>query len=295
MTRTIVTGGSGFLGSHMADALSAKAHEVVILDRRASPYRQPHQQEVLGDLLDFDLLCRTFRGADYVYHLAALADLNAARSLPRETASVNVLGTVNALEAARQAGVKRFVFASTVYVYSEQGSFYRASKQAGEAYVEEYQRQFGLDYTILRFGSLYGPRADSTNGVYRLLREAVTAGKIRYPGAPEDAREYIHVADAARLGAEILTDEYANQCLMITGHYPMRARDLFTMFSEILGKEIEVEYVEPEAINGHYRVTPYHYHPRVARKLTSAIYVDMGQGAIEVLEQITREIEAGRS
>jgi UDP-glucose 4-epimerase len=294
MTRAIVTGGAGFLGSHVADALSTKGYELVILDRRASPYRQSNQQEVLGDLQDFDLLCRTFRGADHVYHFAALADLDAARSLPRETASVNVLGTVNALEAARRARVKRFVFASTVYVYSEQGSFYRASKQAGEAYVEEYQRQFGLDYTILRFGSLYGPRADSTNGVYRLLREAVTKGRIHYPGAPDDAREYIHVADAARLSTEILTPEYANQCLTITGHYPMRARDLFTMFSEILGKEVAVEYVEPQA-NRHYRVTPYHYHPRVARKLTSATYVDMGQGTIEILEQITREIEEGQA
>lgn len=294
MSRTVVTGGAGFLGSHVADALSAKGDEVVIFDRRGSPYRQPDQEEVLGDLLDFDLLCRSFQGAENIYHLAALADLNAARTLPRETASVNVLGTVNALEAARSARVKRFVLASTVYVYSEQGSFYRASKQACEAYVEEYQRQFGLDYTILRFGSLYGPRADESNGVYRLLREAVTGGKIRYPGAPEDSREYIHVADAARLSTEILTPEYANQCLMITGHYPMRARDLFTMFSEILGREIEIEYLEPQEVNGHYRVTPYRYHPRVARKLTSTLYVDMGQGTMEVLEQITREIEKNR-
>jgi UDP-glucose 4-epimerase len=290
----VVTGGAGFLGSHVADALSARGDEVVIFDRRGSPYRQPNQEEVVGDLLDFDLLCQSFRGAENIYHLAALADLNAARTLPRETASVNVLGTVNALEAARSARVKRFVFASTVYVYSEQGSFYRASKQACEAYVEEYQRQFGLDYTILRFGSLYGPRADESNGVYRLLREAVTGGKIRYPGAPEDTREYIHVADAARLSTEILTPEYANQCLMITGHYPMRARDLFTMFSEILGKEIEIEYLEPQDVNDHYRVTPYRYHPRVARKLTSTLYVDMGQGTMEVLEQITREIERAR-
>jgi UDP-glucose 4-epimerase len=74
----------------------------------------------------------------------------------------------------------------------------------------------------------------------------------------------------------------------------MRARDLFTMFSEILGKEIEIEYLEPQEVNGHYRVTPYRYHPRVARKLTSTLYVDMGQGTMEVLEQITREIERTR-
>jgi UDP-glucose 4-epimerase len=289
MTRTIVTGGAGFLGSHLADELTARGHEVLIFDQRASPFLQPAQEQVVGDLLDFDLLRRTLQGADYVYHLGALADLNAARTRPRETASINVLGTVNMLEAARLAEVKRFVFASTVYVYSDEGSFYRASKQAGEAYIEEYQRQYGLEYTVLRYGSLYGPRADENNGVYRLLRAAALEGRIRYDGRPDDAREYIHVADAARLSVDILVPEYANQHLVITGHYPMRARDLFTMFSEILGHEIQVDYVEPETVDGHYRVTPYKFHPRVARKLTSTLYVDMGQGAIEVLEQIERE------
>jgi len=289
MTRTIVTGGAGFLGSHLADELTSRGHAVLILDQRASPFLQPAQEGVVGDLLDFDLLCRMLKGADYVYHLGALADLNAARTRPRETASINVLGTVNLLEAARLAEVKRFVFASTVYVYSDEGSFYRASKQAGEAYIEEYQRQYGLEYTVLRYGSLYGPRADESNGVYRLLRAAALEGRIRYDGRPDDAREYIHVADAARLSVDILTPEYANQHLVITGHYPMRARDLFTMFSEILGHEVHVDYVEPETVDGHYRVTPYKFHPRVARKLTSTLYVDMGQGAIEVLEQIERE------
>lgn len=295
MTRTIVTGGAGFLGSHLADELTARGHEVLVFDQRASAFRQPAQEQVVGDLLDFELLRTTLQGADYVYHLGALADLNAARTRPRETASINVLGTVNLLEAARLAEVKRFVFASTVYVYSDEGSFYRASKQAGEAYIEEYHRQYGLEYTVLRYGSLYGPRADESNGVYRLLRAAAIDGRIRYDGRPDDAREYIHVADAARLSVDILVPEYANQHLVITGHYPMRARDLFTMFSEILGREIHVDYVEPETVDGHYRVTPYKFHPRVARKLTSTLYVDMGQGAIEVLEQIERERGQGRA
>jgi len=295
MTRTIVTGGAGFLGSHLADELTSRGHKVAVFDRRASPYRQADQEQVVGDLLDFDLLQATLKGADYVYHLGALADLNAARTRPRETASINVLGTVNLLEAARLAKVKRFVFASTVYVYSDEGGFYRASKQAGEAYIEEYQRQYGLEYTVLRYGSLYGPRADESNGVYRLLRAAALEGRIRYDGRPDDAREYIHVADAARLSVDILAPEYANQHLVITGHYPMRARDLFTMFSEILGREIHVEYVEPEVVDGHYRVTPYKFHPRVARKLTSTLYMDMGQGAIEVLEQIEHERDHSQS
>ena len=289
MTVTVVTGGAGFLGSHLADELAGRGHRVIVFDRKEADDLPEGRKQVIGTLDDFDLLCRTIEGADYVYHYAALSDLNRARDLPRETVQANVAGTVNVLEAARRAGVKRFVFSSTIYVYSDEGSFYRASKQACEAYIEEYQRRYGLAYTILRFGSLYGPRADESNGLYRLLRQAAREGKIRYFGEPEDAREYIHVADAARLSVDILGPEYADQHLVITGHYPMRARDLFTMFSEILGREIAVEYATPEIPDGHYRITPYHFHPRAGKKLTSNLYVDFGQGILQVLEQIAGE------
>jgi UDP-glucose 4-epimerase len=289
MTISVVTGGSGFLGSHLADELVSRGHAVTVYDRKPSATLPPDQKQVTGDLADFNKLCRTMEGADFVYHYAALSDLNAARDHPRETVQVNVAGTVNVLEAARLAKVKRIIFASTIYVYSSEGSFYRASKQACEAYIEEYQRRYGLEYAVLRFGSLYGPRADETNGVYRLLREAARTGAVRYFGEPDDSREYIHVSDAARLSVDILAPEYANQHLIITGHYPMRARDLFTMFSEILGREIRVEYARPENPDGHYRITPYQFHPRAGKKLTSNLYVDFGQGILQVLEQISQE------
>ena len=96
-----------------------------------------------------------------------------------ETVRLNVLGCANLLEAARQAGAKQFVFASTIYVSSESGGFYRASKQACELLVEEYQRQFGLDYTILRYGTLYGGRTDERNSVHRYLRQALLNRRSR--------------------------------------------------------------------------------------------------------------------
>jgi UDP-glucose 4-epimerase len=289
MTDSVVTGGAGFLGSHLADELAGRGHRVTVFDRKAPAAPGTGVRQVTGDLGDFDLLCRTIAGADFVFHFAALSDLNKARDLPRETVQANVAGTVNVLEAARLAKVKRFVFSSTIYVYSDEGSFYRASKQACEAYIEEYQHRYGLDYTILRFGSLYGPRADESNGLYRLLREAARTGKIRYFGEPDDVREYIHVADAARLSADILDPQYANQHLIITGHHPTRARDLFTMFSEILGRDVKIEYARSEVRDLHYRITPYRFHPKIGKKLTSNLYVDFGQGILQVLEQIAAE------
>ena len=250
----------------------------------------PNQKIVVGSILDLEVVEEAFVGSDYVFHLAALADLNEAKTRPVDTAHLNVVGTVNCLEAAHRSGVKRFMFASTVYVYSRAGSFYRCSKQACEAYIEEYQRQYGLPYTILRFGSLYGPHADVSNGVYRLLLQAIQ-GHIHHHGTPDDRREYIHVQDAARLSVRALEEKYANQNLVLTGNHPMRLEELFTMFSEILGHDIDIEYLgsSEEYSEGHYRVTPYSFSPRVGRKLTDTYYVDMGQGLLQMLDQLYQE------
>jgi UDP-glucose 4-epimerase len=287
----LVTGGSGFLGSHIADELSDRGYRVTILDTAPSPWLRADQELVQGDIMDTAVVRRAIAGADCVFHLAGFSDLNAARTEPLATARLNIEGTIHLLEACRQEGVRRLVFASTVYVYSREGGFYRCSKQACEAYIEEFGQKYGLDYTILRYGSLYGPRSDARNGVYRLLRRATEGEPIHHEGSPDDTREYIHVEDAARLSVDALEERFANQHLVLTGHHPMRIRDLFTMFSEILGREVEVRYEEaPEGkATDHYTVTPYSFQPRVGRKLTTNLSVDMGQGILQILEQIHRE------
>src|SRR4051812_31817204 len=128
--KVTVIGGSGFLGSHVADRLSDAGHSVCIYDRLASTWLRPDQEMVLGDVGDLDRLTEAIRGSDAVYHFAAFADVNEALTRPLETVRVNVLGTVNVLEACRANAVKHFLFASTVYVFSREGGFYRCSKQA---------------------------------------------------------------------------------------------------------------------------------------------------------------------
>jgi len=290
MKRALVTGGSGFLGSHIADELSDRGYHVLILDRDPSAWLRNDQQLVIGDILDTEDVRKALEGVDCVFHLAGFSDLNAARTQPQATARLNIEGTINLLEASREANVPRFLFASTVYVYSREGGFYRCSKQACEEYIEEFGRARDLEYTILRYGSLYGPRSDERNGVYRLLLQALRGEPIHHHGTPEDTREYIHVEDAARLSVDALDQRFANQHLVLTGQHPMRIRDLFTMFSEILGHDVAVEY-ETSADgqpNGHYSVTPYSFQPRVGRKLTTNLSVDMGQGILQILEELHR-------
>ena len=113
------------------------------------------------------------------------------------------MGTTVALEAAVKSGVERFIYASTMYVYSPYGSFYRASKQAAEIIIETYQERFDLDFTFLRYGSLYGPRSQAWNGLRRYVSQVIQEGKLDYRGTGKERREYIHVHDAARLSCTL--------------------------------------------------------------------------------------------
>jgi UDP-glucose 4-epimerase len=289
--KVLVTGGSGFIGSHVADALQAAGHDVTVLDRQRSSYAADGQLFVQADILDRDQVNDAAQGHDIVYHFAGIAHLDVGLSTPIATVEQNVLGTAIALDAARLAGAQRFVYASSIYVYSEGGSFYRCSKQAAELYVEEYQRRYGLDFTILRFGTVYGPRADRHNSVRRYLRQALRDRKIVASGTGEEIREYVHVKDAARSSVHILQDEYRNERVVLTGHHPMRFADVLDMIREIVG-DVEVELVPPDpsdarhSASGHFAITPYSFRPKTARKLVANPYLDMGQGLLECLEEI---------
>lgn len=290
MKRVCVIGGSGFLGSHVADALSAEGHRVRIYDRDVSPWLRADQEMVVADLLDAESVMAAVADSDIVYNFAALADLNEALDKPIETIRINVLGNTHVLEACRLHGVKRFVYASTVYVYSREGGFYRCSKQAAEHYVEEYQRVYGLDYTILRYGSLYGPRADHSNGLYRIVKNALETGVLRYEGSPDTLREYIHVEDAARASVAALGDEFCNQSVVLTGQEPMRVLDLLEMLAEILGLSNAVQFVAGDQM-GHYVRTPYAYQPKLGRKYVPPMHVDLGQGLLQLIENVRRSTQ----
>ena len=289
--KVVVFGGSGFIGSHVADALTEAGHNVSIFDLKPSPYIKSNQEMILGDILDEGAVNIAITGCDSVYHFAGITNLDDASTRSLETVTQNIQGTAVLLEAARKAGVKRFIFASTVYVYSNKGGFYRCSKQAAELYIEEYQKRYGLDYTILRYGTVYGPRADSRNSVRNYLSQALE-GRIKCIGSGEEIREYIHVRDAARLSVEILKDEHKNKHMTITGHHPMRFKDFLFTIKEILAKDIKIEFKTPSISSAHYNLTPYSFVPKIGDKMTSNVYVDLGQGLLECLNEIHTQSKA---
>jgi UDP-glucose 4-epimerase len=293
--RVVVFGGAGFLGSFVADALSKAGHEVIVFDRVASPYLQPDQTGVVADILDAAAVERAVDGCDVVYNYAGVADIEVASRNPVETVRANILGNTIILEAARKASVKRFVFASTLYVYSSAGAFYRCTKQASELIIEDYQRAFGLSYTILRYGSLYGPRAGDTNWVSKMLREAILEGCVRRAGDGEEIREYIHVWDAAHSSVDILAPEFSNTHVIISGQQSIRIRDLLKMVQAMLGGRVEIQYMPDNDVKSstgpelHYQVSPYTFNPKIARKVIRTSYVDLGQGLLDLMGEVYRQ------
>lgn len=287
--KVVVFGGSGFLGSHVADVLSDMGYDVVIYDLKPSPYLRPNQKMVIGDILDEKKVDDVTKNATYVYNFAAIANIEEANEKPLETVKCNILGNAIILNSCVKNKVKRFVFASSIYVYSNKGSFYRVSKQASELLTEAYHEEYGVEYTIVRYGSLYGPRADPRSGVYRLLYQAIKDGKIMYYGTGEERREYIHVYDAARLSVKILEPEYANQYVTITGQQVLSGKELLTMIKEMLQDKVEVVML-PGKKSLHYTITPYVFAPKLAKKLVSNTFTDIGEGLLQVMREIYEKL-----
>jgi len=286
MKKVLITGSSGFLGSHVADKLSDKGFRVTLFDTKKSIFKRDDQEEIVGDILNYQELKNAMESCEIVFHFAAQADIGKSNTNPVKTIQNNIFGTQNVLECLKDSdSTKRLIFASTIYVYSNLGSFYRVSKQSCEKIIEEYNKQFGIEYTILRYGSLYGPRANEFNFINDMLKQAVYDKKIIRKGNGEEIREYIHIDDAAELTVDSINDKYKNSHLVITGNQQIKIKDLLEMVKEIFENKIDIVY-ENETEAFHYKITPYNFRPRIAKKITPETYHDMGQGLIDLIYDI---------
>lgn len=204
-----------------------------------------------------------------------------------------MLGTLTVLEAAAAAGIQRVMHASSVYVFSTGGSVYRTTKQAAENLVQDLAPSLGLGATILRFGSLYGPRADENNAILRLVTQAVTERRIDFWGDGSEIREYIHISDAAALAVDALDSRFVGQSLHITGRERLSTRELIEMIDEMLGGGLDIT-LRDEPFEGRYRLTPYSFESSSGRRLTSDTYVDLGLGLLEAIRAVSEQQEGSR-
>lgn len=289
--RLIVIGGAGYLGGAVVHEAAQRGCNMVIYDRQTG--------EVAGqpvralDIRDAEAVRAAIEPDTVVINFAGIADLNAAKEMPREVLETNVLGNLNILEACRAAGTRKYCFASTAYVYSLHGSFYRISKRTCEEYIIEYKKRYGVDYVILRYGSLYGGKSNLTNGLHRIVSAALADGVLRYGGEPNDSREFIHVADASAISLDLALGEARNEAFLLTGAERITMQQLFDIIQEILDRPLKVEFGDGSSAN-HYRMTQYNFAPVEARKVFSNKHVDIGNGLLRLIEKLHLELSENR-
>jgi UDP-glucose 4-epimerase len=288
--RIIVFGGCGYVGRTFVREALRRGRSVLVcdLEKRTLPEGATFANV---DIRDAKAVAAQITPGSSVVNFAGIADLNKASHLPLAAIEVNVVGNINILEACRAASVAKYSFASTAYVYSLHGSFYRISKRTCEEYILEYSRRFGLPYLIFRYGSLYGADSDESNGVHRMVKSAMTEGRIRYAGAFSDSREYIHVNDAARMSADLVFGEAVNQAYLLTGNERITVQQFIEMLSEIIDKPVHMECTDGTD-NNHYRMTQYNFAPIEAKKISPQEHIDIGTGLLDLIQRIHLEHNA---
>jgi UDP-glucose 4-epimerase len=251
LPRTVaVTGGSGFIGTHVVDALLEAGCNVRVLDPK--PPHRVDSEWVPVDVLDTDGLTTALTGADVIFHLAAIADVNDVIVDPTLAIQVNTLGTARVLEAARRAEAGRVVLASTVWVYAATSAevvdentmfdpntdrhLYVTSKVAAEMACRDYYTLYGRPYTILRYGIPYGPRMRDNCVVAAFIKRCMRDEPLRIDGDGSQQRFFVYVEDLAQAHVKALDDAAVNETFNIEGAVPVSIREIAESVCSLVGK-----------------------------------------------------------
>lgn len=254
-----VIGGSGFIGSHVVDKLIDEGHSVTVLD-----IMKPHRNDVVHktiDITDSTSTSVTLTGGfDAIYLLAAMADVNDCYKNPVSTIELNVLGVANVLDACVKNEIDRFIFASTVWVYglsdsqdvdestplnvSNKEHIYTASKVAAETLIQSYNNLYDQNFTILRYGIPYGPRARGGTVLPIFVRLATEGKPLTIQGDGSAHRKFIYVEDLARGNVAALSPNAINEVINLEGPRNISVKEVADTVNEIFDGKVEINYVE---------------------------------------------------
>lgn len=265
----LVTGGAGFIGSHLGDSFIRAGHTVIILDNLSSGKREninPQATFIEGDVCDTKLVNEIFteHTIDIVNHHAAQIDVRKSVTDPLYDANTNILGSINLLQASHKHNIKRFIFASTGgAIYGEQDYFpadeehpirpespYGITKRSVELYLHYFHKVHGIDYTIFRYSNVYGPRQDPHGeaGVVAIFSNALLAGKqVVIFGDGKQTRDYVYISDLVRAHLLAIESERGSHTYNIATGVETDVNTLFAILSEKSGKQSPAKYESARA------------------------------------------------
>ncbi len=260
--KVAVTGGAGFIGSHLTDYLLKEGYKVHILDNYSSGHYFPEHPNVVLHEVDIrseraQAIIEAEKPA-FVFHLAAQADVTRSINNPCEDADININGTINILEGCRKANVKKIIFSSTSAVYGNLQketieehdrtspiSYYGLSKLSAEQYIQLYQVLYGLDFTILRYGNVYGPRqtAKGEGGVIAVFMDRIKEGScLKIHGDGKQTRDFVFVEDVVKANIAAMTSG-SNDIFHVSTNKPTSINQLAEILLELHPDSLETIHV----------------------------------------------------
>ena len=239
--KILVTGGSGFIGSHVVDKLINTGHDVRVLDIKRPTHRGDIEY-IKGDITSEKDIKKSLKDIEVVCHIAAFSDITLVKDNPILTIKYNIMGTAYLLEACRQQKVKRFILASTVYAYDERGHLYTTSKRASEMLCQNYQTLYSLPYTILRYGTAYGPRSRGDDVISLFVEKALKGENLVVYGTGEQKRNFTYVEDLAVGTVAALANIAENKVYTLVNKMSVNIKELAEIVKKVINNKISIEY-----------------------------------------------------
>ena len=280
----LITGASGFIASHLSDYLSKKKFHIILFDIKKSPFQKKGQIMKIGNINNIKHLNRVTKNIDTVFHFAATADLKEADNKPFLTLENNILGTIKLLKACIKNKVRKIIFASSIYAISEQGGIYSTSKLSSEMIIERLCKKFKIKYVILRFGTVYGERANKFNTVRGFIEDAKKNQRIFRPTRGNEVRSYIHVDDVIKIIVKSTKKKYENGYYNIFGNKKIVVKELLNIIKKNIPL-LKISYSKFDKKLYNYKINPFTYHLRKGKNIRIKKYIKIENGISKLINK----------
>ena len=280
--KCLITGSTGFIASHLIDYLSQKNFLISLYDKKKPKYKIKNQKFYLADIKNLKALEKATKKVDILFHFAASADLIKSNENPFHAIDTNITGTINVLKACVKNKVKKIIFASSIYAISEQGQIYSRSKLASEMIIESICKKYNIKFVILRFGTVYGERANKFNTVKNFVDQAKKNKKILRDTPGKELRSYINVSDVVKIIYLLNKKKFENNYFNIFGKKKITVRKLLnTIKDKIPGTKIFYSKKDNKKYN--YKDNPFTYKLRKGREIKLSKYINLEEGLDKII------------
>ena len=306
MKNILITGGAGFIGSNLVNYFLKKKIKTTVIDDLSIGSKKNLKLANISfykkDIIKIDQIPINKR-FDALIHLAAKAEILITKEKENIYSNSNIFGLQSVLNFAASRKIKKFIFASSASIYGNTGNkkvneetksnpkhFYAYSKYLGEEMVKEYCKINAINFTILRYGSLYGLRTNRSNGVFKIIMDALENKKLQYVGSKQTVRKYIHVIDAAKANVNLMSSKYKNKYVNIVGDKSYKVTELLDIVSKSLKISGKVNFLNAKMM-GHYIKSPKLFRLRTGINYRLKKYTKFKHGVNYLINNMKRNIK----